>query len=83
MTTCRSCNADVFFVPSAATGRRMILDAEPILNGNVEIADGLAYVLREGPLADARAKMLRGTGKVYTSHHATCPQAADWRKSKR
>ena len=69
---CRSCPAQVIWVRTAATGKRMPLDATPVPAGNVAIRDGLAVVM-SGPVPG-------GGGRL--SHFATCPQAEKWRKGK-
>lgn len=66
MTTCRSCEAEVVFVPSATTGNPMILDAKP--------AKGVV-LQRVMPDGHATAAVV----DVYTDHHATCPDAAAWK----
>jgi hypothetical protein len=84
MKGCRSCGAEVFFTPSAATGRRMILDAEPTPTGYIALvqptkgksAGTFAAVLTGEALETARA----AGEPLYTSHHATCPQADQWRR---
>jgi len=72
VTGCASCAAPVFFVPSAKSGKPMILDAKP----------GKGIVIRNdvgehtGP-DDAAASA--HVVDVYTDHHATCPDAAAWK----
>lgn len=78
MTTCRSCNADVFFVRSVKADRLMILDAKPSEAGNVQIIDNKAHVLAGLLLEHGRAEGAR----LRTSHHATCPDRDAWRKKK-
>lgn len=75
---CRSCQADIMFVRSASTGNFMVIDATPRENGNVAIIDGAAHVLR-GDLFEQMMPL--GTAR-YVDHHATCPEAAKWRKGK-
>ena len=80
---CRSCDGQVVFVPSATTGKPMILDAKPRKGVVVTIAPtehGL------GPLASratVRGETLPAPSAsvvdVYTDHHATCPDAASWK----
>jgi hypothetical protein len=78
---CRSCGAEVIFVRSAATGRRMILDVEPTQGGNVALDDAgqAAYVLSGSVLERAQDTQ----EPLYTSHFATCPQANQWRGRRR
>ncbi len=56
----------------------MPLDAAPTPEGNVRIADGLAHVL--GPL-DTAAMTERERAELRMSHHATCPDAGDWKRT--
>lgn len=84
MSRCRSCNADVMFVPSEL-GRTMCLNAVPDTNrGNVRIqttSDGkqIARVLNKHHAERMRATSMEA---LYLSHHATCVDAARWTRSK-
>ena len=78
MTTCRSCDAEVVFVPSAKSGKAMILDAKP--KKGVVLVDGPTRML-SGAL-DVAEPMARVVD-VYTDHHVTCPAAADWKGRRR
>lgn len=75
MPACRSCRAPVFFVRSAATGRNMILNAEPDPAGNILIAEDLLG----HPVAHVLGSSGDGGGDLYLDHHATCPNAEEWR----
>jgi hypothetical protein len=76
---CRSCGALVVFVPSAKSGKRMILDVEPDpILGNVLVEDGKARVLGVKARIAARAQF--PPPSLYVPHHATCPQAAEWHR---
>lgn len=87
MPDCSSCHQRVWWVRSAATGRAMPLDPDPTADGNVVIERGAAVVLprqrdtgptlfeQEPPPPDDRPR--------YTSHFATCPNAASHRKARR
>lgn len=79
MNTCRSCGAAVRFARTAK-GKTQILDAEPAENGNVQLVsvggEELAQVV--GPM-DIAAAQIAGT-PLYLDHHATCPQAQEWRE---
>ena len=58
------------------TGRPNPLDPEPIVQGNVQIAeDGRGVPLSKSDAAAARA---RGD-TLYLSHFATCPDRQQWR----
>jgi hypothetical protein len=71
MRSCRSCGADVVFVPTPK-GKLMPLDPDERSDGNVVIeADGKARVL---PAGDPY------TGPRFVSHFSTCPDAPAWRK---
>lgn len=70
---CRSCGAPTFFAPSATSGKRMILNAEPVADGNVVLEDGRARVLRAGEEAPAPR---------YVTHFATCNDPKRWRGKK-
>lgn len=92
MSTCRSCGAPVVFVPSAKTGTPMVLDAtprkgvivvgrEPIPRGSIVSAatpEALESVVTRGP-SNYHARVVN----VYTDHHATCPQASEWKRGRR
>lgn len=68
-TTCRSCDARVIFVPSAKTGKPMILDAEP--------RKGIVVTSVREP-NDGGHNIKAVVRDVFTDHHATCPAAKDW-----
>jgi hypothetical protein len=78
VTTCRSCDAEVVFVPSAKSGAPMILDAKPekrvVLIDDSPTRSSHQLAFAENPL-NAKAHVV----SVYTDHHATCPNAADWK----
>ncbi len=73
MTTCSACHAEVVFVPSAKTGKAMILDAKPKKGVVIE-----QVILGSGPGDPRRAKVV----DVYTDHHATCPNVDEFRKER-
>lgn len=92
MAHCRSCDAEVIFVPSAKTGKNMILDAKPKKGVVVTIGGGAGRDPSAGPgigdpasrdtVANADTSLSAPSAHVvdvYTDHHATCPRAADWR----
>ncbi|MGH2711371.1 MAG: hypothetical protein ACRDH9_09240 [Actinomycetota bacterium] len=66
---CRSCKADVIFVPSAKSGKPLILDAKP--SKGVVLGRGVPF----GHIPMQVANVV----DVYTDHHVTCPNAADWK----
>jgi hypothetical protein len=71
MSECRSCGAEVLFVPSAKNhDRKMILNLKP--------AKGV--VLESTPPFEPELRVVHArVVDVYTDHHATCPKAKDWR----
>jgi hypothetical protein len=75
VSKCRTCQAPVLFVPSATTGKLMILDAAAVPDGNTVIHEGKAYVVT-GDIFDRVPDGLR-----FKSHWATCPDAKKWRKA--
>lgn len=76
---CRSCGAPMIWLRSASTGNLMCLDAEPVADGNIVILDGKA-VVRKGDLFEEN---IAADAPRYKSHHATCPDAAKYRKPKK
>lgn len=76
MSTCRSCDAEVIFVPSATSGRPMILDAKPAKGVVlVDTAFGAALLAADPRTEKAHARVV----DTYTDHHVTCPGADDWK----
>lgn len=81
-TPCRSCGAPVYWALTRE-GRRMPIDAEPVATGNVLLtlrrSTGAltCTVLGAGVLVEIESGRRR-----YTSHYATCPQAASHRKTR-
>lgn len=75
VSLCKGCGAEVIFVPSAKSGKPMILDAKPTKGIVLVYAD---EVLAPGNEPDPRARV----SDVYTDHHATCPKAADFRRER-
>lgn len=75
MSACRSCGAPMRWARTS-NGKAMPLDAEPDDTGNVVIIDGHA----ETHISAGRAEEVRPGMPRYMPHHATCPQADDWRR---
>ena len=72
---CRSCGAAVRWVRTAASGTLMPLNAAPDPAGNVELdGEGRAVVHAVGQTD------IFGAGERWMPHHATCPQAPEWRR---
>jgi hypothetical protein len=80
MSTCRSCQAEVVFVPSAKTGKAMILDAETrkgvILTDPSMNLHGLVGLVK---LEEVSGRAEANVVDVFTDHHATCPNADAWK----
>lgn len=81
---CRSCPTMIVFAYSAATNKRMPFELDP--SGEWEIRQGTAVHI--GPRPPENQLELGGLGGKgpplarYTSHHAKCPAAAQWRPSR-
>lgn len=74
---CRSCGAPIIWALTR-TYRIMPIDAEPVDGGNVVIV-GRG---ERAPRVDVRpGGTLFDDRPTYTSHFATCPDAARWRHS--
>ncbi len=74
MDHCKSCEADVVFVPSAKSGKPMILDAKP--------RKGIVLVDRRSVmpvLMPEPGEPVAHVVDVYTDHHATCPDVRRYR----
>ena len=68
--TCMGCGDPILWVVTEAKGKRMPLDRDPVANGNVIVADGVATVVAPGA----------GT---HVAHFATCSELLKFRKEKR
>jgi hypothetical protein len=66
---CRTCRGAVIWAATVNTFKRIALNVEPVFGGNIDLRNGVAYVV--APVADV---------KRYVSHFATCPQAAQHRR---
>lgn len=92
--TCRSCRAPVLWIRTAAKGKAVPLDPEPVhgvvldkdqareLKGSDELVRG--YNLR-GEVVAVRegyraATPLEAEDTVHLAHHGTCPDAASYRR---
>ena len=79
MTTsaCESCGAAVVWAITAQA-KRMPVDEQPVRGGSVALEQRTPGA---PPLARIIPAQLRGTRTdLHTSHFATCPHAASWRK---
>lgn len=74
--TCRSCGAQIIWAQTAS-GRKMPVDAEAVLGGNLSLVD----VPGEAPLAT----VIEASADVFARrpHFATCPDAASWRHNRK
>lgn len=74
---CRSCGVECFFVPSAKSGKKMILESEPDEGGNVQLMDtpgGRVAVVENRDLQPTLHEVV-----WYIDHHVRCPSAKRWR----
>lgn len=76
MPGCNSCQSAIVWAVTEK-GRRMPMDLEPSFRGTFRLEQRGT----EGTVAVFVKKEDR-KGPLYTSHYATCPQAAGWRKKK-
>ncbi len=72
MASCNSCGAAIEWAESATTGKSVPIDLEPTKDGTLAVVNGKAHAYTLEDLALKRERR--------TSHFATCPDAADWRK---
>jgi hypothetical protein len=79
MSTCHSCQAEVIFVPSAKTGKPMILNAKP--ERRIALVHGQGFALIPSLARDPirREDRQAVVAEVYIDHHATCSAAAAWK----
>lgn len=79
---CRSCNAEILWAETA-NGKKMPLDAEPV--DASELLAGLQVLLKgRGDHGEDLVTSAVATGlpvPLYRSHFATCPDAAQHRRS--
>lgn len=73
MSACRSCEAEILWGTTSG-GKAMPLDAKPDAKGD--------WVLIKGQIQRATPDDDRLHRPRYTSHFATCPDHAGWRKSR-
>lgn len=78
--TCRSCRAPIMWV-TLPSGKAMPVDAAPSDDGNVAmLSAGNAIILTAGELSEERSMPEPLRRKLYRSHFATCPDAAQFRR---
>jgi hypothetical protein len=76
VSTCRSCDAEVIFLPSAKTGKPMILDAKP--TKGVVLQRPPLRELEDGTPDLTTQPWVGAVVDIYTDHHVTCPKAKEW-----
>jgi len=78
-TTCRSCRAPVRWCITAATGKRMPVDPDPVPDGNIFVH----HIEGGTPIIEvtlSHDEVPRSVPFTYVSHFVTCPAADSWRK---
>jgi len=75
---CRACKAEVLWAKNADTGNTQILDAEPVPKGNL-----LKFETPAGLMCRVIPPDERDGLELHLDHHATCPEAASFRKKGR
>lgn len=77
MARCSTCDAPVIWAKFGATGKRVPLDVAPRADGNLTTTgadrDGTPLVVMAGEATPITER--------YTTHFATCPDAAKHRRS--
>lgn len=73
---CRSCDAAIIWATTAG-GKAMPVDAEPVEDGNVELASTNGH---RGPVATVLTGPSLLGGPLRKSHFATCKDADTWRQ---
>lgn len=75
MSTCQGCGEPIRWAPTAASNgaKRMPLDPEPTIDGNVILDDrGFAVVVGPGSFDTLDVE-------TFMPHHATCERVGDFR----
>lgn len=90
---CESCGARVWWAVVEGSGERMPVDWEPVAGGNVAPVSRDPVIVRVLSTAAAAGPALPGLAapepaplidqRRWVPHWATCPQAQQWRGSKR
>ena len=80
ISKCRSCGSPIVWGTTVATGKRMPVDAEPVVGGNVVMTTGVdgpeLLVVKE----PERLRRLDEGEKLWISHFSSCQQARSWRR---
>lgn len=74
-STCRSCNAPIYWAKWPETGKNVPIDAAPSPTGNLAVSKPPTGLVVAHWRPDLHASHPR-----RTSHFATCPNAAEHRK---
>lgn len=80
---CRSCKTPVVFAKNDKTGNVQIVDAIPDpVDGNIFLS---GFESKDGPQATVWNKDEAGANRsagvsFHVDHHATCPEAEEWRQ---
>jgi hypothetical protein len=77
---CRSCKKPIIWAVTTK-GRRMPLDPEPVENGNLILRHRMSGLPTALYLTHGADVELQPDEKRYVSHFATCPYAAQHRKT--
>jgi hypothetical protein len=77
MARCRSCGAEVIWAVTAS-GKRMPVDADPVPEGNVLLADDGDGTVHASVMPEAQALLTEEPMRL--SHFVTCPQADEHRR---
>jgi hypothetical protein len=79
-STCKSCKRPIVWAVSEKTQKKLPLDPEPVLGGNLHMVGEQPQPYgRPAPLV--RAVEPDELVHRFVSHFATCPQADQWRKT--
>lgn len=68
MSLCRSCDKPILWVKTQH-GKPMPLDGKKVVGGNIEVTDGVGYIVKSSE------------AERYVSHFVTCPNAVSHRKT--
>lgn len=81
MSKCKKCGAEIIWIRSTKTGKMMPLNAERNFI-TLDIAKGEAFVTDSGDVVRGHRTddPEKAWGTARTSHFATCPFAAEFRK---